>query len=1111
MCKKEKLAFGIALLAAATSCSVDEITIPAEELIHREFIKSYGQIDPNHDWSVIKSSSITVTSPQEADVRVFARDKNGKTIIVADYHDFSGTETIHFDVPKEVENVYVQSGSQFHTVTLGESVSLAPARSRAIDGKDSGILDYVSSRDSVFGYMWEYEYVKAFADVVGEGEAQKNLDKDNITTDFSFIASDQPFVFYPMYWNTGSHNVLGVYWYENGELKTRDIFQNRLVNGWDKRANSSNPHNMFRRATKGPSDITIDSSPKDNATEVARSGNITLNFSVPVKWSGTCVAELIPRPDVEDLQNIILGEPILSSNGKTATFAYSGIAPNTLYSFSLPAGAFTATNISSLTTKAYSFDFRSVVITPIPVSITPDYAEPIPMSGTITITYDKEIVEGIAGAKATLTSVSGNDNAVIIDEGIVSGKTLTFTYTVSLPEEEYKFSLSSGAVKSKAYDEPNLGTEYTFTTAKKTIEYEPAATIVNINKPTADNGIYQSGEIIASNDNLSVKIITTETSDVRPKSNVWEYIIPGFADKQILTPQIQCKSNTKPPFADKYAGGPNGNSNAIFEIEVKQEMVLSVFGSSKKELDVSSANIHLLTHNSLTEVSTRARVLSGTMSDRKQVCFVYVVTPGLYTLCYDSSGGGSIAGFACQLVTAHYDNTTPPATRYINSHIFRADSRATNELTETERLIYPDTVAAKNAGFSRSLANAQSSYVNNNGPDGGEDDIVTHRISINLPKGTVFGFYIRNNHGADNVTNRKDPNDTSEKPNGNAIVKPYTNYSMSNLNQELGNSFFNSLDETKTEEFNKYKDGWGKDKTSYLTKTERKFSTAATYRAPNGYRYFSFEDWVDADLNDIVFMIAPESNNEIIDLEVKTNPYIFAVEDLGATAVTNSDIDFNDAVFGVEHVTTNKSQDYVFVTMLAAGGTLKTQLYFGDAPVDGITNGQSIVHGPHVGTGKRLSHINEWFAVDSHTTTINVGNGGHGFGNLTTVRIPVEKGFTLGAIRGEAGKFSVRVDRPDGQTQVVTRPKAEGLAPQILILPGEWKWPKEGMAIHDAYPGGINYDGTLFGSFADWVKKCYDVTTNSWHENPTTDYVIDNPWKGSQAARDEIKNNTKDN
>ena len=194
----------------------------------------------------------------------------------------------------------------------------------------------------------------------------------------------------------------------------------------------------------------------------------------------------------------------------------------------------------------------------------------------------------------------------------------------------------------------------------------------------------------------------------------------------------------------------------------------------------------------------------------------------------------------------------------------------------------------------------------------------------------------------------------------------------------------------------------------------------------------------DGDMNDIIFVIdGAEPDNIMInvpsDSEVAHQSAILACEDLG----NSYDHDFNDLVLEVSHVA---GQSKAHIRPLAAGGTLKMELFYNDKPLNG---------------GK---HINEWFGVSDHRRFLNV------YGSITepgeTIEIDVDPDFRFAW--AEDGKvnmsgFKVLVHHEDGvERHTVEAPYAENPGdikyPQMILVDGSWIWPEEEEPIHVAYP-----------------------------------------------------------
>lgn len=172
--------------------------------------------------------------------------------------------------------------------------------------------------------------------------------------------------------------------------------------------------------------------------------------------------------------------------------------------------------------------------------------------------------------------------------------------------------------------------------------------------------------------------------------------------------------------------------------------------------------------------------------------------------------------------------------------------------------------------------------------------------------------------------------------------------------------------------------------------------------------------------------------------------WIFACEDLGGVF----DYDFNDVVWEVrKNYDENGENPFVEVRLLAAGGTLPFQLNY---------NGQKILTKEDVcGEGKSGDVFEtlscEWKKVcdvdDTWTLTgnsslfvINVKNGDNEIiSNITT-------------------SYTKDKENKDNNTNT----------PQVLILPSDWAWPTEGTPIDEAYP-----------NFTEWAKDGEPVKWNT--------------------------------
>jgi hypothetical protein len=236
---------------------------------------------------------------------------------------------------------------------------------------------------------------------------------------------------------------------------------------------------------------------------------------------------------------------------------------------------------------------------------------------------------------------------------------------------------------------------------------------------------------------------------------------------------------------------------------------------------------------------------------------------------------------------------------------------------------------------------------------------------------------------------------------------------------------------------------------------------------PDGYTIVGLEDAYgsggDHDCNDIIFAVkgAPVITNTTS----SSYKYTMAFEDLGST----NDYDFNDVVINVSYTekitTSNNASDVKEVKLdnvylMAAGGTLPTHVYY--------KNGNSVID--------LFGEVHEAFGV-STSTMVNTGSGTEKSPVLSTklTDMPVIQIATSDLSSG----FYITVTNNDNTISTVSLPNgtALGQAPQGLIMPDNWNWPKERVNITDAYP--------LFGKWG--ANKDTNV---GWHKNSIANKVI---------------------
>ena len=222
-----------------------------------------------------------------------------------------------------------------------------------------------------------------------------------------------------------------------------------------------------------------------------------------------------------------------------------------------------------------------------------------------------------------------------------------------------------------------------------------------------------------------------------------------------------------------------------------------------------------------------------------------------------------------------------------------------------------------------------------------------------------------------------------------------------------------------------------------------------------GTTFLGFEDWKngDYDLNDVLFFATgnftppTEIGPDPDPVPEPTTQWIIACEDLGST----EDYDFNDIVFGVTH---KAGETTATITPLAAGGVYRAEIYYYDQLIGEIH--------------ELLGHT---VKEDGKYPMINTGGTKDNGKDIKT--ITVSNDFTMSE---NMGGFNIKVTIPqEGEEATGLGGQAiriwgteEGKAPQMFMLEGIWKWPKEKQNIEKAYPNFAKWNNNH--QYYDWVN-----------------------------------------
>lgn len=199
----------------ATSCVIDKREIvPAVDKYNEEFVKVFGETDPNHTWSMVENKKVEVNLTKPSNVKVYV--KAGKDYhLAADYKDVSGSQQLSFDAPMGCEDVYVTvDGVPYNSV--GSRTSVIPEGNKVISvGSES---DYK---------VYTYGEIKGFFDDTEKlPERQDNTKKVNM----DYIAKAEKgstYTFYPLFWNAHFSHTFGLYYYDTEGYHEFDFYKDK--------------------------------------------------------------------------------------------------------------------------------------------------------------------------------------------------------------------------------------------------------------------------------------------------------------------------------------------------------------------------------------------------------------------------------------------------------------------------------------------------------------------------------------------------------------------------------------------------------------------------------------------------------------------------------------------------------------------------------------------------------------------------------------------------------------------------------------------------------------------------------------------------------------------
>jgi hypothetical protein len=234
-------------------------------------------------------------------------------------------------------------------------------------------------------------------------------------------------------------------------------------------------------------------------------------------------------------------------------------------------------------------------------------------------------------------------------------------------------------------------------------------------------------------------------------------------------------------------------------------------------------------------------------------------------------------------------------------------------------------------------------------------------------------------------------------------------------------------------------------------------SLRVTVYSVNGRTYLSCEDSNNDTFNDKMFYIEEGIIAAPVAPDVKPAPltplfWTYAWEDseLG-------DFDMNDCVIRVCENADDASK--LDITLLAVGAKRDLKVYFAANDVDVFGRELHDVLGIARG---QMTNTNQ---KDVNPVTV-------------TVAKPAGFDFQTNAFKLQTKRFEDEMAGYENEYTFVMLP-TKGQDPHAIVIPGNWAWPKERVAITQAYP-----------KFSQWAKDVTDMNAQDWYLYPAEKKVM---------------------
>ena len=293
-----------------TSCVIDKREmVSAEDQYNKEFVKLFGETDPNHTWSMVENKKVEVNLAKPSDVKVYV--KAGKDYhLAADYQDVSGSQQLSFDAPMGCEDVYV-------TVD-GVPYQAAGSRTSIIPEGNSIITVGSESNYKVY----KYGEIKGFFDDKEKLPERQDNTKKVIMDYIAKAEKGSTYTFYPLFWNAHFSHTFGLYYYEGKTKYEVDFYE-------DKEGDELQYYNASASKWENVTDNYVFSYIKNKGFEddnnVLRCKPYTINFQNGTEEFGFYVNVY----ESGSLRAKYYSNPALNSGNSMSSFAYLEVGGNT--------------------------------------------------------------------------------------------------------------------------------------------------------------------------------------------------------------------------------------------------------------------------------------------------------------------------------------------------------------------------------------------------------------------------------------------------------------------------------------------------------------------------------------------------------------------------------------------------------------------------------------------------------------------------------------------------------------------------------------------------------------------------------------------------------------